>query len=791
MKHTQHNNEPLFMRLMMAMVFWPIVMACFAIVYLVLLYMDASEFNVTVLGIPLTLFLFIVLVIVPAACWLLILWKGSWRPAVIVLTLNFVFGLYFSAGDNHYTKPEKRMINIGNSSLPTGADVYCNGVLLGQAPFSISVADLKVKVPEWSTPPEQKWFVDRINPVYTWYPWDRFDRERYEEFRALDAKKSTLEFDTAGKYWWKIEHNGTTMCFCDQRVNNMLYQINEHYSFDRIGEYSLYPIVLHTPAKQAVSDLVFGTYDQLDDQEKTILAKYVAALPPGYFDYYDDSRRELLELTARAKYGFEKNPSQAECRRVLEQIIEDDDIHSLSLSQYGVSYIVAYRGDLTSHVLSQLGDNAIEPIRQLLRQHWYDESDKAAAVLLAGLPEKVTPELFDDLVRYYALSDRTMDAVLSRNDERTVPLFHSIMDNRTLAHRMQRTHEAASKIKAMASISNKPLEPHIRNKIHQLLKNSYWDDQLDSSLNIFVSGRARQSPDDREELQRWVESLTLPSHVKEELLMKAAGTVIFHNWTTTAWGRIPVHLTSDGSPIRSLGELSETTLIFYLGEKPITTTMLCDWLREHPGKDIGDYYNEIDTANVEEHPQFVMFSLNALVRDPSPEAGDILKDYWNDPDKKEKLMSALGSNFVVFQSIGGGFNYQLGDRGSVRLPGFYYDLVDATVHYPFSDMTSVNPAVVEMFREITDVQFCIGFINTTADIYVPGAADLVETWSHSEDKRLRERATDALAAIRMRERIRTQSRELLMQLVAGKITPDDLLPKTAPWVWENGKYVQK
>jgi hypothetical protein len=246
--------------------------------------------------------------------------------------------------------------------------------------------------------------------------------------------------------------------------------------------------------------------------------------------------------------------------------------------------------------------------------------------------------------------------------------------------------------------------------------------------------------------------------------------------------------------------------------------------------EIKDFYEEITPKLTEQHSFFVQLSLRSFIHDPSSEASDILNEYWNDPEKKETMMVALWGAFhtTTQTALGGTTSYSSGvsyagarinsqttqpvvgfwnqmdrDMENLRLPGYYYDLVDkwgVSTGPPY-----INPAVIAMFHDMTDIKdmpLCLGFIDSVSQShsYIPGAAELVEQWSQWEvsdtgdyyfSNLLRERATEALDAIRMRERIRTQSRELLLKLAAGEITPDDLLPTPVPWVWENGKYVQR
>ena len=104
---------------------------------------------------------------------------------------------------------------------------------------------------------------------------------------------------------------------------------------------------------------------------------------------------------------------------------------------------------------------------------------------------------------------------------------------------------------------------------------------------------------------------------------------------------------------------------------------------------------------------------------------------------------------------------------------------------------TVNPAVIEFFKDVTDDRLCIGFINRTWNTDIPDAAELMEKWCESENNQLRVRAAEALVAIRMRESYRRQSRDLLLQLAEGTVTPDELLPKSVPWIWVDGKYIQR
>ena len=499
--NTKKPTEPLLMRLMMAAVFLPMILTCLGLFLLLYLIFGIPQNHKAVFGvIPMTMFTVWVLVLVPAACFALILWKGGWRPAVILLTVNFLLGLYFTA-DNHYVRvaPEKRLI-VFDRTMPAGADVYCNGVLLGQLPLSISVADLKAKVPEWPTPPEQPWFVDLVNPVYTWYPWDRFEQDRYEEFRFFDAKKSTLGFDTASKYWWKVEYRGAVACFCDNYRDP--YMVDERYRFDRVHDYQWRSNLLHFPAKQAVMDVLASSWPQLSEEEKTLWAEYVCTLPHewlfgGGLSNQRDVYEEMMERVARAKYRFEKNPSAEECRRVLNQIIAENKDNALSFSgdEFGfdnTSTVNLSKGWLAGYALEQLGENSLIPVQELLRTNWFRYDDRLAPLVYAG-ESLNSPELFDDFARLYAKSGCTLSAVLTNPDDRAIPLFHTLMANRTLSFRMNRDSEIRCKIGVLTYTTTDRLEPLIRDEIARLVAGQHGA-TFEYELERFVSARMRTTP---------------------------------------------------------------------------------------------------------------------------------------------------------------------------------------------------------------------------------------------------------------------------------------------------------
>ena len=809
-----HKNEPLVMRLMLATIFLPVALVVLAILCAMCVY-DGPEFlesKETLFGIPLVLWMLICLVIIPMLSPFVVFWKGKWRMVLIVLAVDLLFCfIFFGPGDFVRVAPEERLISFGRP-LPDGADIYCNDVLLGQAPMKIRVRDLKAKVPAWTTPPDQDRYYYAASPLYVYLPWDRFERDRYEEYRALNLedKKAVLKFDAASKYWWKIERNGMSY---DLVTRPNVYVYDRTDKFEHTHEYSPlgYTVSAMPCSQTSLLDVLVLSYDQLNEKEKDIWSEYVCTLPPDFYFHFDtriidekntqDKYKEMMERVARKKFRFAENPDSAECRRILEAVIAENK--KTGTLQFGIDSLAFGCGStssgspglLASYALSQLGTPATEATRQLLSRHWYGSSTAVIPALMVaeGLQ---SPELFEDQVRFYATSGGTLTSVLENRDERVLPLFRTMMDAMPLSLRFSKDYEINAKISALTNILDDRMQPYIRDEIASITADEYNITGYQSNLQNFISVRMRHNSDNkeqREEWLKWLDSLRINPQVKAAVksyqYMGVGNPVMYYQDILEVTGQQTVWTTAYGNVG---GWLMPNTIIRIKKENEddekeefiqLTTTDLCKWLEENPEQEIEDYFREY-APNLPNDRDFVSMALEKLMFDNSPESGKILKRYWNDPEKKKHLSLVLQTIRRQWQEIK---NSLSGNRDRIA-EYFVQDLENDTLMASFGNL---NPVIMELFNEVEDAELCTFFIHIAAGKYMPGMVELLEKWSESDDENLRVNALVELDAARKLAAIHTQSRELLLQLAAGKMTPDDLLPKPQAWTWQDGKYVKK
>ena len=811
-----HKNEPLVMRLMLATIFLPVALVVIAVMWGSYVEVGDPEFfesRETVFGISADLLVIVSLIVIPMLCPLVVLWKGCWRAVLIVLAIVLLFYIIFGIGEFSRVAPEDRWIDL-TRGIPEGADVYCNDVLLGQTPMKIRVGDLKAKVPAWTTPPDQADYRYAVNPVYAYLPWDRFERDRYEEYRALNLedKKAVQKYDAASKYWWKIERKGMSYHFA---IMPRGYVYDQNNRFDHLQAYSpmTNSVVVTSHSQGALQDVVILSYDQLNEKEKEVWSEYLCSLPTEFYSEMgeridwltggknsSDKGREMLERIARKKYRFAENPDSAECRRILETVIaENKKTGSL---QFGIETLAfgctltssSSPGTLASYALGQLGTPATEPTRELLSRYWYGSSNAMVPAVMVAENLK-SPELFEDQVRFYATSSNTLASVFENRDERVLPLFRTMMNSMPLLSRFSKESEISGKISALTYILDDRMQPYIRDEIASITADEYYITGYQWDLQNFISVRIRRNKDNkeqREEWLKWLDSLRINPQVKAEVKNNANTIIVgshveYQGFLRMTGLQTSVSVTAHGD----LSLVKPNTIISFKNDNEdedeeivqLTTTDLCKWLEENPEQEIADYFREY-APNMPKDVDVVRMSLEKLVFDNSPEAGKILKQYWNDSEKKELLLQTLRSNFSRWLTMKDAIDR---DRDQI---GMY--LAQHPVEYAWMvEFKNLNPVMMEIFNEIEDAELCMIFIHIVSGKYKPGVVELLEKWSESDDEKLRVNALVELDAARKLAAIHTQSRELLLRLAAGKMTPDDLMPKPQAWTWQDGKYVKK
>jgi len=244
--------------------------------------------------------------------------------------------------------------------------------------------------------------------------------------------------------------------------------------------------------------------------------------------------------------------------------------------------------------------------------------------------------------------------------------------------------------------------------------------------------------------------------------------------------------------------------------KDLTIKRLSDWLDEHPDGTIEDFLVEYNALFNDSAKKIKLTILQLLFFDKSPEAANILTKTWAKESEREDFVFALKRHFLgdFYQPLKqkefqfavdadtnqpvmalGPFVEPPKDDDDIRFPGLYYNVIKEGEGLSFSNVLS--PALFPIFEQLTDTELSLHLARRLLSEDSPESVAVLRKWSESDNKRLKTAATESLEGLLFRQKIRDESKQLFHELVAGTITPDDLLPKTQPWVWEDGKYIQK
>ncbi len=768
--------------------------------------------------------------ILPTVCVVLLLWKGALRftflatitPILLVIPVASMFPPVSRV------EPEQRIIRLAGGPFPNGTDVYCNGVHLGQTPLEIRVGELKNKVAPWTAPPQQPWFQNLPQPLYTWYPWDQFERERYEGRKMLGRDDSVLQFDARAQYWWKFEFQGSVFTVAEQ-----IQAYTQTVSYDDIGGY--YPcfnVVALQPSVFAHRDVLADVMDKLDADEKHLWVEHVLK----FYDLIglkislkvEEGRihKEYFDTVARAAYGLSEQPTAEECRIAFEQMIEENDTmkgrrflwtESATYFPWGTNvYPYIYRNNnglfpraltLAPRAIRQMGDASVEPLHALLEK--YRCSGDERVPLLYAAQQQKNAILFGELARLYATTKTDLISLTANENALVVPLFADMLRRQPLCEFLlygSREYGLTTKMyEVVESVDNPMLTPLIRAEFERLFS-KYNPYDTESALTYYVMKCWMNEKTDRDELLRWVESLNIEQGFKDRVIKRVKTRLSF-----------------------TLGDFQQGQIgiMLFPGKHPdLTFRQLADWLKENPEKMIEDFFVHMDPAlnDAAKGKKIALLQIlltNQFIDDPD-EAAEILRKVWADPRQRQDLMQALQRQFVVVGEINVPSTFPAAERryqiqqqlrrsndssssssnfdSPINFGGLYgqfaFDSGSAEIRNEdtnrrFFEGWSLSKALYPIFMELDDEELCVPIARELAAQDNPEALDVLRKWSESENPRLKKAATETLHGLEFREKIRAESKALFLELATGKIQPDDLLPKPKPWVWREGRYVQE
>lgn len=827
MKHT--NHPPFIFRSMLLSLFLPIFIAFGVLIHAILTYADDSlwEEQALIGGIPIVWFSWF-LIIFPFLLGIWLLVRGQWRlPVFVAGTLYFGISLLSNFDYlKQYTPPEKRIIHL-HSGIYEKTDVYCNGVYLGQTPLKIRVEELKAKVPEWTNPPEQYWFYENSEPnVYTWIPWDDFrDKKRFLEARELSdsvqqsgtlflssiQKKQSFLYDAGCRYWWRFENNKSRILAAKSPPNHQYFrqpfeEKQVYYFLDNERG------IMFAPSAATHAWLLVNVLDKLTEAEKNEWDKHVLkywqlfrvpltnALKQEAEKYRlrnpADSRAELFETalnsTARLKYGLSDPPTEEECRRLLTNWVQESSdkrrpfVISNQYSMRMVDTDISVRVEpyieesLIGPAVRLMGETIRKPLAEQWKTNYYRFEDGWAPLLYVSGKDR-DAEYFNDFVRYFATTYNGQLDLLANQNERVIPLFKTFLYRKSIFDLSPIGEDPVDRYQSFVSgycwVNNPLLEPIYRDYIAYALsypnhtESSY--ERLNRSIFNAVWVRINREETDKDELAVWVNSLPLNQVLKNILLRKINVT------------RGDVKLFAD-----LIARASEFMIWV---ETKITAEDVNRWFAENPNGTLNKFYKEfsedlrfgvnpylqnsyrildgniVDQKIQVNDKEFSGYFLTALLNTNTPETQKTIKQLCDNDMDRGVVLSAIIRTFspqTMLDSNSGSTNFF---ESFIDYPDFIFDIFETLKGRDEKKMLALR------------LEFCLS----------PRVEQILEKWSQTENPIEQQRFTHALENWRKRKEIQEQTKKLFHELVEEKILPDDLLTPQTPWVWKDGKYVQK
>lgn len=818
------QRPPLVFRLMLSTMFLPIMMALGVVWYLLLFCFPEDPIWKTpemLLGFPVYRLVFVLLGL-PFVLWLWMLWSGNWRRPVLTAGIVYFSCILVAVSGlvKMSTPPDKRVIHL---SAAKGTDVYCNDVHLGQTPLKIRVDELKAKVPEWNTPPEQQWY-DNEEPqtmIFTCFPWDDFHKERFDASkelfgansnravsntpRAIKARRDSLnKHDADCRYWWSMKHGESQLAF--YRSDNPYY-LNS--PFDSTSTYfvqnsftSFSPSAVYH-AQLLVDVLPELTPEQKADWDRHVLQHWallnrplgmVLAQASGRHRDKDESLEKLyrsaLDSTARLKYGLSDPVTEDEFRRMLDEWIVasiEDRMFTFSGSYNSGSLnghpSAAYLSG--GHLLPETRLMKVvmqKPLAEQWKKNKYRFENGWAPVSYFSEVDR-SPDYFADFARYSATTHNGRIALLDNRDLRATALFKTLLYRKGYADMLSTPwYGYPTRIEAYSYLDNPRSEAVFRQFIVETLSDPKHTDQSRELTNRAAFNailfRVNRKETDKDELARWVSSLPMKASSKSLALrmlrLRRNENKTFADRLQQAAGQralIETELTLD-DVTKWFAEHPDQGVGRFLGEQEeaITVGEVFDWANRG---NLSSYMTPvIGEDGVQQYafwgelPKcFVLALLRSDTPEGDPKVRAVIKQLWDHSPADVEL--AIATEYGQVNPLRYGESYH--DTGSANLPEYLLDLMESQ---------SSNARTPEL---ATTLALCES----------PRVGKILEKWLESASATAKPRIERSLEIWRTRNTLRQKRMELFQNLVTGKTTPDELLLRQPPWTWKDGRYVQQ
>ncbi|MDR0704086.1 MAG: hypothetical protein LBF88_03780 [Planctomycetaceae bacterium] len=837
MKRT--NRQPFIFRLMLLSVFLPIFIVSGII--LVHTIMDKTFWQDQLLllnGIP-ARWIGLFFETLPLFLGIWLFWKGRWRLPVFVagtLYLSFIL-LTATARMDPYIPPEKRTIHVDSGSYENNS-VYCNGVYLGQTPLEIRVDELKAKVPEWTSPPEQRFYGEDTVQHYIWFPWDNFRKERFLEVKELFD--STTRFETLTpavrkeqleryyadcRYWWRFENNKSQLVV--QQKNSSPFR-DVSGSFEKTENYSFSPNKTFSPSAAIHAWLLAQVLAELTEPEKNDWDKHVlkhwSLLCPSLnktllrerSKYPNDhpSVKKIetaLDSVARLKYGLSDPPTEEECRRLLTNWVQEsfgkrppfamnnNYINPPNTWSGKRVYLANNEAILIDAAIKLMGETVRKPLAEQWKKNYY-RFEKGWDPLLYVSGIDGSKEYFDEMVCYAATTHNGQFELLKNQNEQVVPLFRTILYHKNFLDLVKPNTKRYQQsiidpIIFYSDVDNPLLDTIFREYIVHVLSDPKLQRADNERLNLtIVEAISRQLwRVKEEEFNVWITSLPLDQTSKDLLFRKYR---IHHGGT---YHGVTYNVVDESAFFSACLQSAAGHEVFIETKK--TLGDVHRWFAENLDGTLSQFFkifaNDFELRNGNNVPitpkadtdhlvpvfssdgNFVWNTLvdnhlprylvTVLLRTTTPETQKTIKQLCNNQVDREIVLAAIMSEFSSRAGDNGMFSSEYSYYSFIGYPDYILDIFERLNEEEMSEISEI----------VSELMLCPS----------PRAEQILEKWSQTENKFLKQKITHSLKVWQQRKMIREQNKKLFYELVEEKIMPDDLLVPQTPWVWKDGKYV--
>ena len=325
------------------------------------------------LGLP-TVILMIALY---ATSFILILWKGRVRLAILVAFINCIFVLFspllFLADSD--TVPRRLVIH---ENTP-GIEVYCNDMYLGKTPLEISEEEFHEKVKRWNSPPRQKMifgkeFAPKNNRRHnygsadtelrrTYMPYDYFGNRRYFDQSRFYGDVSAFK----SRYWWRFERDG---CAAVAAIGHGA--IRERLDGSLISPQWWRPSLEYPAIRQYLAHLLHNlkrSNYQPSPEWRAHVAKASGLLFLHLYEVGErDSRvMKALEMAVQTQFSINEDMSTDAWEAVLGEVISRSkrylSFHTLSPESMAMDLIIQHKPKIIETHFLEMLSRTVDPWR--------------------------------------------------------------------------------------------------------------------------------------------------------------------------------------------------------------------------------------------------------------------------------------------------------------------------------------------------------------------------------------------------------------------------------------------